>query len=255
VTILSYNDRFIFVHVPKCGGTSIEIERERLGLSWGDFVIGSSMRGEVLAPIFSELYGIKKHSSARELQSIIGQSHWSKFDVSTIVREPRKIVESHYKFALGVMQQWAMQLVKSRNLDEAHLLDASKFIRDSINAMDTAWLPGSRVLGMTNGAIGAAMLSNSFAEFLERVIDNRWSNYLRSYTHDPSGNSLVQHVLKLEEPTSVETFFKRYFGQKFQLRNDNVGNSVDAHWSSAMLKRFYDLSQEEYAEFGYELPS
>ena len=117
MTIISNNYNFLFIHIPKCGGSSIEIEFERLA-KWGDFVVGSTPNGYKLEKIFSELFGLDKHTSPGKLKRILGDK-WSQYKKVTIVRNPKKIIESYYKFG----KRREKEICKNRKITREELLE------------------------------------------------------------------------------------------------------------------------------------
>ena len=88
---------FVFVHIPKCGGTSLTFALSHLNY-YRDLEIGSTTYGEELNKIFGKRYGIWKHSQAREIRNILGQVTWSKYYTFSIVRNPYARTMSTYAY-------------------------------------------------------------------------------------------------------------------------------------------------------------
>src|ERR671918_1169665 len=63
MTIVCRSRKFIFVHLHKCGGTSVE-QAFAPHARWNDLVIGSTFWGELLQPLYKRRYGLTKHSRA-----------------------------------------------------------------------------------------------------------------------------------------------------------------------------------------------
>lgn len=248
MTIISHNHDFVFVHIPKCGGSSVEFAFQR-HQRWGDFVIGSTPEGEILhTQVFGKLYGITKHSTAAELRKAMGES-FQGMRVATLVREPLKIVESHYCYAKTV-HLWIASVVAKRNpgiSDDVAKQHAWQMVRDG------KFDDGKQfdVLGLLSGTIKAGVLSRSFEEFLDKVADTRWSNYLSSYLVDVQGAMLATDILKLEEPAQVEAYFRKMLGEGFRLGHENASARVPTPWSPSMRKRFHALMSTDYERFGY----
>ena len=253
MTIISYKSQFIFVHIPKCAGTSIETEWERTGLEWGEYVVGSTRHGEVLHRIFSDLYGLHKHNTAVELQQIVGPAQWPRFEVCAIVRQPRAIVSSHYKFAFSVFNFMTNETMKARNYNQSMLPKVRQMILDDLMATGRSRLPERHVLQMAKGALLDALFVNSFEEFLERVLDDRWLGYNQKYICDADGNRIVSTVLKLEEPATVVDYFRRVRGPQFELRSENKGLQMATPWSTANLKKLYEICGADYDYFNYPM--
>lgn len=102
--IISPNRRFVFVHVHKCAGTSIETALSTL-LGVNDLVIGSTADGERNKAFFSELLSLKKHSTAADAFKLLGEARWKQLFVFAFVREPVNRLRSLYSYARGLAER------------------------------------------------------------------------------------------------------------------------------------------------------
>lgn len=93
--IISKSKNFVYIHLDKCGGTSIETALEPF-LSWSDIVIGSSPFGEKMYLAYQEKNNsLRKHSNSLEIKNFIGEDWNSMYKFAT-VRDPEKIMISLY---------------------------------------------------------------------------------------------------------------------------------------------------------------
>lgn len=103
--IISKSKNFIFIHIDKCGGTSIETALEPF-LSWDDIIIGSTPFGEKLETVYEErsINGtvLKKHSNANDIKNFIGED-WNNFYKFATVRDPKKIMISLYYYVKNMV--------------------------------------------------------------------------------------------------------------------------------------------------------
>jgi hypothetical protein len=85
--IISPNRRFVFIHLHKCAGTSIE---RALGpcLRTNDLVLGSTKSGERNQAFFRKLTGLNKHSPATLALKVMGEDTWRAWFTFAIVRHP-----------------------------------------------------------------------------------------------------------------------------------------------------------------------
>jgi len=110
--ILSPNRRFVFVHVHKCAGTSIEVAMAPL-LGVNDLVIGSTVDGEKHKKLLGDMVGLQKHSSAAAVLRVIGAERWQHFYTFGFVRHPVDRLYSLYTYALGLLERKPMTLDES----------------------------------------------------------------------------------------------------------------------------------------------
>lgn len=104
--IISPSRNFIFIHLEKCGGTSVESALEPY-LEWSDLLMGSTEYGEMLQSLYFNKYGTHavkeqmfwKHSTAKDICSNIGIDEWDKFNKISVVRDPVSLMTSLYFFS------------------------------------------------------------------------------------------------------------------------------------------------------------
>ena len=101
--IISKSKNFVYIHLDKCGGTSIETALEPF-LSWSDIIIGSTPFGEKLFSAYQEKHNsLKKHSNALDIKNFIGDDWNSMYKFAT-VREPEKIMISLYFYVKNMLE-------------------------------------------------------------------------------------------------------------------------------------------------------
>jgi hypothetical protein len=104
--IISPSREFIFIHLEKCGGTSVETALQP-HLSWDDLIIGSTEFGEGLQSLYFNRFGVDKardemlwkHSNAQQIYQFLGPDSWHQFKKISIVRDPQKLMISLYNFS------------------------------------------------------------------------------------------------------------------------------------------------------------
>jgi len=100
--------RLIYVHLNKCAGTAVEASLAPL-LKWNDILLGSTDAGEQLQPIYQSMFGLHKHSSATEIESVIGET-WRQYHSFAAVRSPYERTASLYCYAAFLVED---QLLKA----------------------------------------------------------------------------------------------------------------------------------------------
>ena len=97
MTIINTSFAFVFVHIPKCGGTSICNALAPL-CTVMDIELGGTAFGQKIQSAYLERHGLDKHSTAQEIRAILGREQWLKFTSFAAVREPLSRLESAYSF-------------------------------------------------------------------------------------------------------------------------------------------------------------
>jgi len=103
--ILSKSKNFVFIHLEKTGGTSIE-EFLTPFLPWDDIVLGGTTYGQDIINVYRKYFGDKymienglwKHSTAHNIKKYLGHEKWNEYYKFATVRNPEKLVKSLYFF-------------------------------------------------------------------------------------------------------------------------------------------------------------
>lgn len=122
MAIISNTQKYIFIHIPKTGGTTFTAGLANFNTPL-DIEIGGTKFGEKLAPLYIEKYGLGKHSTALKMRNIIGKDVYSSFFSFAFVRNPYKRTLSTYSF----LKSW-------RDWPQSKVMDQFSNIRDFITS-------------------------------------------------------------------------------------------------------------------------
>ena len=113
--IISHRNKFIFIHINKCAGTSIT--RALLPfLGPDDLVLGCTPEYERLSNDYLKRGLIYKHSTANEIKKFIGDETWENYFVFSFVRNPWDIVVSKYFWWHKTPADWSEKAKKQKKL-------------------------------------------------------------------------------------------------------------------------------------------
>ena len=242
MTILSPSRRLAFVHIQKCGGSSVEIafaRRQR----WDDLVLGSTKLGEAIAPHYKQALGLYKHNTALELREIVGAELWSDWTSVALVRRPDKIYQSYYKWTHATIERH----LAANKTTRQELLDELDRPRQTPSWRALSW-----------GHFQESLRARDFSDYARRLMARKAYARLSRYVCDKQGERIVDRVYKLEELERFEQEFGQLIGEPdFRMPHENKGKSLPAsalRWEPDTLAEFTALHAEEYERFGYEPP-
>jgi hypothetical protein len=116
MTIINRTYRFIFVHIPKTGGTSLK-EHLRIYCSPGDIHTDRALDQDTAA--FATDARIKKHSSAVQVRDALGSAEFERFYKFCVVRNPFVRTLSLFRFLKFNFRDWP----RSAMMDEINTLE------------------------------------------------------------------------------------------------------------------------------------
>ena len=175
MTIISNKYKFIFVHLHKCGGTSIERKFNRV-MGWNDLVIGSTRLGEKIQDEYKVKFGLHKHNSALEIKNIVSNQIWNEYYSFAIIRHPISLFESFYKWARTVIIQ------RSKN-DEKIIAEWRNDVKsENFKEHFLGW-----------GAVNAYLLTSNINDFSNLCIEeNKLPGTFVKRLSDENGTILVK---------------------------------------------------------------
>lgn len=185
--LISNSCRFIFIHLEKAAGTSIECALAPT-LQWNDILLDSSPRGKMMLTYFLPQYGLNKHSSAKRVLDVIGEEAWNTYFTFTVVRNPFTRLASLYLFSQRCLR--AKLLRRGLDPDRAETLRLSRHRPD-------VWpwnYPGVKAY------MSAGPGPGRFSRFLRSPYLERWDE-LRQWSELSTGDGsrlLVNYVARVE---------------------------------------------------------
>ena len=181
--IISPSKEFIFVHLEKCGGTSVESALEP-HLEWSDLIIGSTDFGEGIQNLYFNRFGTQKvknkmlwkHSSAKDIYYFIGSDQWNSFKKFSVVRDPIDLVKSLYNFSQTIVKYHLGRINREswkEKLRVNKLYDSFPFSEGYVIAYIDCVIEGSGIDGFT-----------------EKIINSKYS-FIQPQTNRLSVNSII----------------------------------------------------------------
>lgn len=108
--IICHSRRYLFVHLHKTGGTSVEAALAPT-LAWNDLLLGSTPFGEQCNQHYRARFGLTKHSNISEILALCcNGADLHRYRVVTVVREPLERAVSLFNFVGGVLERLAAPL-------------------------------------------------------------------------------------------------------------------------------------------------
>ncbi len=101
--ILSPNYSFIFVHLYKCAGTSVEHALSQ-HLQYNDLLLGSTDNGQRAEFAWKPWIRLQKHSRAIDIRRFVGPEIWSSYRTFATVRNPYSFAVSQYQFCIDMIR-------------------------------------------------------------------------------------------------------------------------------------------------------
>ena len=226
--IISNSKKYIFVHLKKCGGTSIThaLEKE---ITWKDIVVGRTEYGRNMKASWGKRWGVGTHSSAKTIASLVGQNIWSEYFTFAFVRHPFRRILSWYS--------WTEKLVKE--------LSWRRYARHIHSRWDYDKWHWDTVQAYLN--------TKSFSEYIRHPA---MANALSSETQarslsDKGGNLMIDYYGKVENMKSdFETICQR-IGSSVRLPSKNTSKSTNVEFSDDDITYIQEKQTADYNLFNY----
>jgi Sulfotransferase family len=237
--IICNSKRFIFVHIQKTGGTSVELALEPM-LSWSDLILGSSHFGEGIDRYYRVRFGLSKHSGIEEIENVCGEQICREYHVFATVRHPLARLCSLYNFVGSKVHDWAeRQHVRSDEI-AAYITEESR-----------AQTPALRWL-----ASKAFIESSTFSQFIrdKRVAAGAPFRSQASFLRSRRDGTIRAEVLRLEDNSTWVPRMEQILGVRFTLPHSNRSRLqlVATDNVSAEDRRYVEAHfEEDYTVFGY----
>ena len=235
MTIISQSHSFIFIHIRKCGGTSLEKAYEKQ-MGWNDLIIGSTIIGERIQSYYLKKFNLHKHSTSLEIQKAIGEDYWKKQFSFALVRHPRSIYESYFK--------WANSLLFYKSGGNGKLLSTWKK-----NCLEYRYDHDF----LSWPTIHEALFTEDFNEYIFQLLTkNQIRETCFSFISDANACPLITKYYKLENIEEMWLELSEKFGYKINPLKENVSKPINIKWSSETKVLVDEKHQIDYEFFKYQ---
>lgn len=245
--IICNTRKFIYIHLYKCAGTSIECALSD-HLSYNDILVGSTAVGEEMQGLFNGLIGLHKHSDARDVYRFVGKKSWSRYLSFSTVRNPFAFAVSQYNYSMDHLRS-AISIE-----GEPWGKDILSYDCDSLPDQWPWMYPGVRALIANRGE------EAPFSDFIRANELKGWRGFSPLYERlcDENGKLLVNRVIKMEELNAAWSGLVSLLGMPeipLSKKNDSSsgGGSLKKYFADADDVRFIQARfATDFEMLGYD---
>jgi hypothetical protein len=243
--IISNSLRFVYIHIHKAGGTSMEIG---LGphLKWNDLSLGGTVFGEAVNEAFRNRYQLNKHSSISEVETICGKRILEEYYVFSTVRHPLLRICSLYNFVGGIVLKFTSKNRLFKNIRNVFFDNMiGKDLNKYASLYHSLGWPASR----------AFILTNNFSSFIRHPELMRESAFDTQVSRLRASDGRIRgDFYKLETQQDWLPHLREKLGFTFDFPHANESKvklvspkDVNQEDLRFIWKRF----EEDYQEFSY----
>jgi len=243
---ISNSRRFIFIHLHKTGGTSVE-HALNTTLQWNDILLGSTTHGELLREIYTPVFGLNKHSPAHQVRRVVGEAVWGQYFTFSVVRNPYALVVSQYTFS----RDWVRRGMVRNGLGKADLR--------TLNRQDKLPKVWPWQYHAVRAFIETSLDKDNFTDFIRSPRLDNWRGMRPSWLkicNRKTGELIVDYVTKLETIHQDWPFILRQINLKYiPLEQKNSSPSeipVSAYYARDEDAEFiHKRFKNDFKIFGY----
>ncbi len=237
--IICHSRKFIFIHIHKTGGTSIERALDP-HLAWNDLILGGSPFGEKIQQPYAKKFGLNKHSTVADIAAICGNDLIENYYTFSLVRNPLSRMCSLYNYLAAKLHKWAaQQKIEFRDVAR-HITPRAMQEKPALKWTSTK----------------AFLRSENFSEFIRQEGLTNAPGFRAQLSCLVGGddNSLKAKYFRLEDSpkwveelianTGVEFALQKENESTLKLQEDTAVSADDRAYIESLFRRDYDA-------FGY----
>ena len=235
--IICNSRKYIFIHIHKTGGTSIELALAPT-LEWNDIILGSSPLGKAMNLEYSRCYGLRKHSRIMDVIKVCGHHIVNTYYTFAIVRHPLNRLVSLYNFVRTQLEQYSLS--KALPISKLRELAPKAVAGDFL-----AW-PATKAL----------LAATDFHDFAHEPIlfeDPGYRPQKQSLV-DENSSLRVENVIRLEDLNSQISRVQRRIGVPFSVlhTNKSLKTFIQASEIDKQTRAHIEcVYKDDYDAFGY----
>jgi hypothetical protein len=248
--IISESQKYIFIHIPKTGGTSISISLEE-DLKYNDIVLGGTKYGEKLQRIYKKKFGLHKHSTAYKVKEVVGDVTWDNYFKFSTVRHPITRIISIYSYLEKKLSSfWGEKIKHSHPLSPLmrSYIKAKTDINKALK-QEISWL-------LKWNSSQAYLETKSFSEFIRHpkiLLDLSFKPQWFWVSDDSQKELIVDQIYKLENINSQWIDLSSKIGFNGTLKHSNRSSSKSIAINSEDRQYLAEIFKVDFEKFDYDI--